>query len=123
MPRRFEPSPLAPRRTPDNVARDYDLGFGSVVSRETGSDFSIATGRSTSCDRDSDGSTAFRPPTSCLTVSRIDEIVWNARFRSMFLSSDARSRVAVDVSPFTTSRRRNFSSTQAVSIVETRGSD
>jgi inward rectifier potassium channel len=31
----FEPSPLAPRRTPDEQARDRDLGFGSVVSRET----------------------------------------------------------------------------------------
>jgi len=31
----FEPSPLAPRRTPDEEARDRDLGFGSVVSRES----------------------------------------------------------------------------------------
>ena len=29
---------------------------------------------------------------------RADEIVWNARFQSMFLSSDARSRVSVDIS-------------------------
>jgi len=29
----FEPSPLAPRRTPEDQARDRDLGFGSVVSR------------------------------------------------------------------------------------------
>jgi len=29
---------------------------------------------------------------------RADEIVWNARFRSMFLVSDARSRISVDVS-------------------------
>lgn len=35
MPQRFEPSPLAPRRTPEEAARDYDLGFGSVVSRES----------------------------------------------------------------------------------------
>src|SRR5947208_16065819 len=31
----FEPSPLAPRRTPEEEARDRDLGFGSVVSRES----------------------------------------------------------------------------------------
>ncbi|HEY7172638.1 MAG TPA: ion channel [Vicinamibacterales bacterium] len=31
----FQPSPLAPRRTPDEQARDRDLGFGSVVSRES----------------------------------------------------------------------------------------
>src|SRR2546423_9881057 len=31
----FEPSPLAPRRSPEEQARDRDLGFGSVVSRET----------------------------------------------------------------------------------------
>jgi inward rectifier potassium channel len=31
----FEPSPLAPRRTRDEVERDRDLGFGSVVSRES----------------------------------------------------------------------------------------
>jgi inward rectifier potassium channel len=35
MPQRFEPSPLAPRRTPEDLARDYDLGFGSVVSRDS----------------------------------------------------------------------------------------
>src|ERR1700733_952917 len=29
----FEPSPLAARRTPEEQARDRDLGFGSVVSR------------------------------------------------------------------------------------------
>ena len=29
----FELSPLAPRRTPEEEARDRDLGFGSVVSR------------------------------------------------------------------------------------------
>jgi inward rectifier potassium channel len=29
----FEPSPLAPRHTPEEEARDRDLGFGSVVSR------------------------------------------------------------------------------------------
>ena len=29
---------------------------------------------------------------------RADEIVWNARFQSMFLQSDARSRVSVDIS-------------------------
>jgi inward rectifier potassium channel len=32
---RFEPSPLAPRRTPDELSRDRDLGFGSVVSRSS----------------------------------------------------------------------------------------
>jgi inward rectifier potassium channel len=32
---KFEPSPLAPRRTPEELARDRDLGFGSVVSRES----------------------------------------------------------------------------------------
>jgi inward rectifier potassium channel len=32
---RFEPSPLAPRRTPEEEARDRDLGFGSVVGRES----------------------------------------------------------------------------------------
>jgi inward rectifier potassium channel len=32
---RFEPSPLAPRRTTEEQARDRDLGFGSVVSRES----------------------------------------------------------------------------------------
>jgi inward rectifier potassium channel len=31
----FEPSPLAPRRSPDELARDRDLGFGSVVSRDS----------------------------------------------------------------------------------------
>jgi len=31
----FEPSPLAPRRTPEEEARDRDLGFGSVVGRES----------------------------------------------------------------------------------------
>jgi inward rectifier potassium channel len=31
----FEPSPLAPRRTLEEQTRDRDLGFGSVVSRET----------------------------------------------------------------------------------------
>ena len=31
----FEPSPLAPRRSPEEQARDRDLGFGSVVGRES----------------------------------------------------------------------------------------
>src|SRR5207248_2184419 len=31
----FEPSPLAPRRTLEEQARDRDLGFGTVVSRES----------------------------------------------------------------------------------------
>ena len=31
----FEPSPLAPRRSPDEETRDRDLGFGSVVSRQS----------------------------------------------------------------------------------------
>ena len=31
----FEPSPLAPRHSHDEQARDRDLGFGSVVSRES----------------------------------------------------------------------------------------
>jgi len=31
----FEPSPLAPRRSAEEQARDRDLGFGSVVSRES----------------------------------------------------------------------------------------
>ena len=31
----FEPSPLAPRRTAEEESRDRDLGFGSVVSRES----------------------------------------------------------------------------------------
>jgi inward rectifier potassium channel len=31
----FEPSPLAPRLSAEDQARDRDLGFGSVVSRET----------------------------------------------------------------------------------------
>src|SRR5438094_9812163 len=31
----FEPSPLAPRQTPEAQARDRVLGFGSVVSRES----------------------------------------------------------------------------------------
>ena len=31
----FEPSPLAPRRTPEELARDRDLGFGSVVGRSS----------------------------------------------------------------------------------------
>jgi inward rectifier potassium channel len=31
----FEPSPLSPRRTPDEQARDRDLGFGSFVSRQS----------------------------------------------------------------------------------------
>jgi len=31
----FEPSPLAPRRSPEEQTRDRDLGFGSVVSRES----------------------------------------------------------------------------------------
>jgi len=29
---------------------------------------------------------------------RADEIVWNARFRSMFLPTDSRSRISVDIS-------------------------
>jgi len=32
---RFDPSPLAPRRTPEEQARDRDLGFGSVVGRQS----------------------------------------------------------------------------------------
>src|SRR5712671_3714503 len=32
---KFQPSPLAPRRTDEEHARDRDLGFGSVVSRES----------------------------------------------------------------------------------------
>jgi inward rectifier potassium channel len=35
VPTSFEPSPLAPRRTAEEEARDRDLGFGSVVSRES----------------------------------------------------------------------------------------
>src|SRR4029077_5479474 len=31
----FEASPLAPRRTEEEQARDRDLGFGSVVSRQS----------------------------------------------------------------------------------------
>ena len=31
----FEPSPLAPRRSDEERARDRDLGFGAVVSRES----------------------------------------------------------------------------------------
>ena len=31
----FEPSPLSPRRTPEEQARDRDLGFGSIVSRRS----------------------------------------------------------------------------------------
>jgi inward rectifier potassium channel len=31
----FEPSPLAPRTSPEDQARDRDLGFGAVVSRES----------------------------------------------------------------------------------------
>jgi inward rectifier potassium channel len=31
----FDPSPLAPRTTPEEQARDRDLGFGSVVSRDS----------------------------------------------------------------------------------------
>jgi inward rectifier potassium channel len=31
----FEPSPLAPRRSPEEQARDRDLGFGAVVGRES----------------------------------------------------------------------------------------
>src|SRR2546427_7603161 len=31
----FEPSPLAPRQTDEEQARDRDLGFGSVVSRQS----------------------------------------------------------------------------------------
>jgi inward rectifier potassium channel len=31
----FEPSPLAPRRSPEEQAQDRDLGFGSVVSRQS----------------------------------------------------------------------------------------
>jgi inward rectifier potassium channel len=31
----FEPSPLAPRRSPEEQERDRDLGFGSVVGRES----------------------------------------------------------------------------------------
>lgn len=31
----FEPSPLAPRRTPEEQARDRDLGFGAVVGRSS----------------------------------------------------------------------------------------
>src|SRR5689334_14162470 len=35
MAQAFEPSPLAPRRTAEEEARDRDLGFGSVVGRES----------------------------------------------------------------------------------------
>jgi len=35
LPTDFQPSPLAPRRTPEEEARDRDLGFGSVVSRSS----------------------------------------------------------------------------------------
>lgn len=31
----MNPAPLAPRRTPEEAARDRDLGFGSVISRES----------------------------------------------------------------------------------------
>src|SRR5215831_6937812 len=31
----FEPSPLAPRLSPEDRARDRDLGFGSVVGRDS----------------------------------------------------------------------------------------
>ena len=31
----FEPSPLAPRRSPDEQDRDRDLGFGSIAGRES----------------------------------------------------------------------------------------
>src|SRR6476659_10694268 len=31
----FEASPLAPRRTEEELARDRDLGFGSIVSRQS----------------------------------------------------------------------------------------
>src|SRR5258708_26749484 len=31
----LNPSPVAPRRSPEDEARDRDLGFGSVVSRES----------------------------------------------------------------------------------------
>ena len=31
----FEPSPLAPRTSPEDQERDRDLGFGAVVSRES----------------------------------------------------------------------------------------
>src|SRR6185312_2788792 len=31
----FDPSPLAPRQTEEEQARDRDLGFGAVVSRES----------------------------------------------------------------------------------------
>ena len=31
----FEPSPLAPRPSPEDQERDRDLGFGSIVSRES----------------------------------------------------------------------------------------
>src|SRR6185295_15791340 len=33
--RSFEPSPLATRRSPEEQAQDRDLGFGSVVSRQS----------------------------------------------------------------------------------------
>jgi inward rectifier potassium channel len=35
MSQHFAPSPLAPRPTPEEARRDYDLGFGSVVSRDS----------------------------------------------------------------------------------------
>ena len=35
MARTFEPSPLAPRNTPEERGRDRDLGFGTVVGRES----------------------------------------------------------------------------------------
>jgi inward rectifier potassium channel len=34
-PSSFEPSPLAPRPTPEDQVRDRDLGFGSVVSQQS----------------------------------------------------------------------------------------
>ena len=109
----FEPSPLAPRRTAEEQARDRDLGFGSFVSRDA---------RQRLLDRDGrlnvvrsglgiperrqaeilvllsgiDGT--FEQTVHTRSSYRPDEIVWNARFRSMFLPKDAQAHVAVDVS-------------------------
>ena len=41
---------------------------------------------------------AFEQTVHTRSSYRADEIVWNARFQSMFLPTDARARVSVDIS-------------------------
>jgi inward rectifier potassium channel len=108
----FEPSPLAPRGTAEEQARDRDFGFGSVVSRESqqrllnrDGSFNVARSGLGMLERTqaeilvllSGIDETFEQTVHARSSYRADEIVWNARFKSMFLPSDSRSRISVDI--------------------------